>query len=70
MHVVSNTIRESNIGPHEQRRRLTFGIVMVTIALGMVAAQVSLGWSTWWRLVTILPLMGGVLGILQAHKKT
>ena len=68
--MATDTIKESNIGPREQRRRLVFGMVMITIAVSVVGAQVTLGWSSWWRLVTILPLMGGVLGVLQAHKKT
>lgn len=70
MTMAPDRIMESNIGPREQRRRLTFGIVMLVVALGIVAGQIALDWPMWWRLLTALPFFAGMLGVLQAHKGT
>lgn len=65
-----DNIRESNIGPREQHRRLTFGIVMLAVAAVIVTGQIALDWSKWWRVLTVLPFFAGMLGVLQAHKGT
>ncbi len=68
--MTSDSIRESNIGPREQRRRLTFGIVMLAVAAVIVAGQIVLDWSRWWRILTVLPFFAAMLGVLQAYKGT
>ena len=59
-----------NIGPREQRRRFTIGIIMFAVAAIIVAGQMWFGWSKGWRLLTVLPFFAGMLGLLQAHKGT
>jgi len=68
--MTSDSTRESNIGPREQRARLTFGVTMLAVAAVIVAGQIMLDWPRWWRMLTVLPLFAGMLGILQAHKGT
>lgn len=68
--MTSDSIRESNIGPREQRRRLTFGIVMLAVAAVIIAGQIVLDWPKWWRMLTVLPFFAGMLGVLQAHRGT
>jgi hypothetical protein len=68
--MTSGGIKETNIGPREQRRRLLFGLAMVTVAVTLVILQTTLGWARGWRLPTVLPFFAGMLGVLQAHTKT
>ncbi len=68
--MTSDSVRESNIGPRQQRTRLIFGLVMLALAAVIVAGQIMLDWPRWWRMLTVLPFFAGMLGILQAYKGT
>jgi hypothetical protein len=59
-----------NIGPRERRRRLIGGAGL--LALGAIAAALLLGFGVQraWRILVLLPVWGGALGLLQAREKT
>jgi hypothetical protein len=59
-----------NIGPRERRRRLIGGAGM--LALGAIAAALLLGFDAQraWRIVVLLPVWGGALGLLQFGERT
>ena len=59
-----------NIGPKERQQRMRFGIF--SYALGSIVALLlfSKGVNRWWRLLLLLPFMGGGSGVFQALDKT
>jgi hypothetical protein len=59
-----------NIGPRERRRRLIGGGCL--LALGAIAAALLLGFDARraWRIVVLVPVWGGALGLLQVREKT
>ncbi len=59
-----------NIGPRERRRRLIGGIGM--FALGAIATALLLGFGAQraWRIVVILPIWAGAVGVFQVREKT
>lgn len=59
-----------NIGPKQRRMREIFGYVSLAIGVGLAAALVAwdIGWP--WRAATFLPFYAGLIGLLQARKKT
>ncbi len=59
-----------NIGPRERRKRLTFGIILLAIAGGIAAFQLTTGQGRWWRLSLFLPFWASGLGFFQAFDKT
>ncbi|HEX8150840.1 MAG TPA: hypothetical protein VF591_26890 [Pyrinomonadaceae bacterium] len=60
----------ANIGPRERRKRRLFGIVSLTVAVGVAFVLVSFGAPRWSRLVVFFPLWMAGLGLLQAREKT
>jgi hypothetical protein len=60
----------ANIGPRERRKRRLFGIVSLTVAVGVAFVLVVYGAPRWSRLVVFLPLWMAGLGLLQAREKT
>jgi len=60
----------ANIGPQQQRKRLTFGLVMfavgIAVAALMIFARIDLGW----RIGLFLPFYMGAVGYFQARAKT
>ena len=68
--MATDTVRETNIGPHEQRRRAIMGIALLLMGGGIVAGQLALGAGHGWRTLAVVPFFLGMLGVLQAHSKT
>ncbi len=60
----------ANIGTQEKRKRLIFGIFMLVVAAILLAAFLYLDINRWWRLVIILPLWLGGVGIFQVKEET
>lgn len=59
-----------NLGPRESRKRLVFGLAMLALGAGLIAALVVLhvGWT--WRLVLFFPFWLAALGLIEAREKT
>lgn len=59
-----------NLGPREQRKRLTFGIpalgASVLVAVMLVLAHVG----PEWKILLSVPFFLGALGVFQARDKT
>lgn len=66
----SATREATNIGPRERRKRRLFGIVSLTVAVGVAFVLVVYGAPRWSRLVVFFPLWMAGLGLLQAREKT
>lgn len=65
-----NDTHVANIGAQEQKKRFMFGIFMLIVGVLLLALFLWLGLSRWWRLVLILPLWLGGLGIFQSKEET
>jgi len=59
-----------NIGPKQRRMREIFGSVTLALSVGLTVALSAWDVSWPWRLATFLPFYVGVIGLLQARKKT
>ena len=60
----------ANIGTGEKRKRLTFGIFMLVVATILLATFLVFEMNRWWRLVLILPVWLGGVGIFQVKEET
>ena len=60
----------ANIGPQEQRKRLTFGIAALAVSVVIAALSVVAGVRPVWRLPLFLPLFAAALGFFQARGRT
>ncbi|MFH1434245.1 MAG: hypothetical protein ABIJ56_00885 [Pseudomonadota bacterium] len=58
-----------NIGPGGSTMRYTMGAAMLVIGAIACAVMVFTGISRWWRLLLLLPLYNGFLGLLQANRR-
>lgn len=58
-----------NIGPYEIRRRRMSGLLGVVVAVALGAALVAVGAPAAARLLVLLPLWGGLIGLLQARRR-
>lgn len=56
-----------NIGPGERRQRMIFGVVLIQLAILAWALLLAFGLDQAWRLVLLIPLWLGFMGIGQAH---
>ena len=65
-----STVCLINIGPRESRKRLIVGIG--TLAAGLILAVFFVlgDVERKWRMVLLLPLWMGALGVFQARRKT
>ncbi len=61
---------EVNIGTRERRKRRVFGIVALTVGVGLAFLLVVLGAPRWSRLVVFFPIWMAGLGLLQSREKT
>ena len=59
-----------NIGPRGRRKRRLFGIVSLTVAVGVAFVLVVFDAPRWSRFVVFLPLWMAGLGLLQAREGT
>lgn len=59
-----------NIGLREQRKRMTFGLVLFVASAAVAAVLVATGVSRGWRLALFLPLWAAATGFFQAREKT
>jgi hypothetical protein len=59
-----------NIGPHERRRRMISGVVMLLIAIVLMGALLKLGAGRAWRLSAFVPLLLTGVSFLQVQQKT
>lgn len=60
----------ANIGPRERRKRLTFGLALSALGVGLTVALVVADVHRLWRLGLFLPFWAGALGVLQARENT
>jgi hypothetical protein len=60
----------ANIGAHERRKRLTFGVVLLGASLVAAAMLIHADVARGWRIVLVLPLWAAGLGIFQARERT
>lgn len=59
-----------NIGTRERRKRRLFGIVALTIGVGLAFMLVVFGAPRWSRVVVFFPVWMAGLGLLQSREKT
>ncbi len=62
--------RVVNIGPRERRKRLSAGIVGITVGLVLAAMLIFLRAPALWRLLLFFPFLFGALGVFQSRDKT
>ena len=60
----------ANIGPHERRKRLTFGVVLLGASLVPAAMLIHADVARGWRMLLVIPLWAAALGFLQARERT
>jgi len=60
----------ANIGPHERRKRLTFGVVLLGASLVAAAMLIHADVARGWRILLVLPLWASALGFFQARERT
>ncbi|RMG85400.1 MAG: hypothetical protein D6712_09540 [Chloroflexi bacterium] len=60
----------SNIGTKEQAKRRHMGVITLAVAFALAAVLILSNAAWWVRLVIFLPLIGGFVGLFQAHEKT
>ncbi len=60
----------ANIGPKEQRKRMSFGLVAFAIGFALAALLVWTGVAPLWRVLLFLPFAAGGIGYFQARDKT
>jgi hypothetical protein len=59
-----------NIGPREERKRLTMGAATLAVSAGIAIGLISSGVDRWWRLALFFPFWTATLGIFQALEQT
>ena len=64
------TAGTANIGPHERRKRLTFGVVLFGASLVLAAMLIHADVARGWRMLLVIPLWAAALGFLQARERT
>ena len=60
----------ANIGPEQRRQRLTFGVSILALGIGLAVVLVAIHAGPLWRLLLFVPFMSGAEGIFQAREKT
>lgn len=60
----------ANIGTRERRKRLTFGIVLLAVAVVVCVVLVATGTSRAWRLALFPLFWAAGVGVFQAWEKT
>ena len=60
----------ANIGPHERRKRLTFGVALIGATLVAGAMLIHADVARGWRILLFLPLWAAALGFFQARERT
>jgi len=60
----------ANIGPHERRKRLTFGVVLLGASLAAAAMLIHAEVARGWRMLLVFPLWAAALGFFQARERT
>jgi hypothetical protein len=59
-----------NIGPEERKKRITIGSTTMAIGAALAVYLVASGAPRPWRLLVLLPLWVGAIGLFQAKEKT
>ena len=60
----------ANIGPHERRKRLTFGVVLLGASFVTAAMLIHADVARGWRMLLVIPLWAAALGFFQARERT
>ncbi len=60
----------ANIGPHERRKRLTFGVVLLGASLALAVMLIHADVARGWRMLLVIPLWAAALGFFQARERT
>ena len=64
------TDEDINIGTRERRKRRLFGIVALTVGVGLAFMLVVFDAPRWSRIVVFFPIWMAGLGLLQSREKT
>jgi len=59
----------ANIGPAERRKRLTVGLIALSVCTLATVLLIADGAPRWWRLSLALPWWTAALGIFQARAR-
>jgi hypothetical protein len=59
-----------NIGPEEQKKRITIGTTTVAIGAALAVYLLASGAPRPWRLLVLLPFWAGAIGLFQVKEKT
>ncbi|HKR07621.1 MAG TPA: hypothetical protein VJS39_00410 [Gemmatimonadaceae bacterium] len=62
--------RAVNIGPNERRKRMSAGIVGLTVGALLAAVLIALHAPAYWRTLLFFPFFFGALGVFQSRDKT
>ena len=60
----------TNIGPQQQRRRMTFGLIAFAVGIVVAAFLLLIDANVWWRVLLFLPFAAAASGYFQARDKT
>jgi len=59
-----------NIGPRESRKRIIFGIAVLSLTIFILIVEINVGLNRFWRLPLFFLFMMASLGFFQAREKT
>jgi hypothetical protein len=62
--------RAVNIGPNERRKRLSAGIIGLTVGTLLAVVLIVLRAPGYWRALLFFPFLFGALGVFQSRDKT
>ena len=68
--IVENEACIPNISTAERRKRLTFGVMTLVIALAILGILLATGTSRWWRLALYPVFVSAMIGFFQWGDKT
>ena len=67
---LTSSTRATNIGPNERRKRLSAGIVGLTVGTLLAVVLIALQAPAYWRALLFFPFLFGALGVFQSRDKT
>ena len=59
-----------NIGPHERKKRLWIGSILLAVAAGIALTLAFAPIERAWRLLAFVPLWAGATSLFQVYEKT
>jgi hypothetical protein len=67
---MSEAVCIPNIGPHERKKRLVAGSVILAVAAAIALALVFAPIERAWRLLAFVPFWAGATSLFQVYEKT